>query len=76
MTGDRETGGMDIEDPVCGKAVDIDRAAARREKDGWLYFFCSAACAETFDRAPQRYVFPSAPRRTKGAPDAAVKNRC
>ena len=37
-------------DPVCRMAVDPERAVETRTRDGVTYFFCSARCAETFDR--------------------------
>lgn len=39
-------------DPVCGMSVAIADAAARRTRDGNDFFFCSAGCAEHFDREP------------------------
>ncbi len=39
-------------DPVCGMSVAIADAAARRIRDGHDFFFCSAGCAEHFDREP------------------------
>lgn len=38
-------------DPVCGMEVDPESAAATRRRQGQLYYFCSARCAETFDTA-------------------------
>lgn len=39
---------MNFRDPVCGMEVDPARAAARIEKHGETYFFCSAHCAQAF----------------------------
>jgi len=39
-------------DPVCQMAVDPRHAAARRERKGRAYVFCSEACAATFDATP------------------------
>ena len=43
-------------DPVCQMAVDPERAAARRERSGQEFAFCSKACAETFDQAEGRFL--------------------
>lgn len=43
-------------DPVCRMRVDPRRAAAQVEHDGFVYSFCSAACAQRFSQAPGRYV--------------------
>ncbi|MBJ7609303.1 MAG: permease [Candidatus Dormibacteraeota bacterium] len=39
-------------DPVCGMSVKMADAAARRTRDGHDFYFCSAGCAEHFDREP------------------------
>lgn len=38
-------------DPVCGMSVSPD-TPHRRERDGEVFFFCCAGCAETFAAAP------------------------
>jgi adenylate cyclase len=43
-------------DPVCRMAVEPSEAAERRTWDGVELHFCSAECAEVFDRHPERYV--------------------
>jgi Cu+-exporting ATPase len=43
-------------DPVCGMQVDEQRAAGKQEYQGQTYYFCSAGCAQQFERDPQRYV--------------------
>lgn len=43
-------------DPVCGMLVRSEEAAEQRAIQGMTYYFCSAACAAKFDRAPQLYV--------------------
>ncbi len=47
---------MDVEtrDPICGMAVDPDKAAATRWRDGETVYFCSPACARRFDEADPR----------------------
>lgn len=42
-------------DPVCRMAIDPERAAERRLRDGVEHLFCSARCAETFDESPETY---------------------
>jgi adenylate cyclase len=48
-------------DPVCQMAVDPGHAAATRRRDGRDHFFCSEACAITFDEVPGRALV----RRTR-----------
>lgn len=43
-------------DPVCHMEVDKDAPAATREHDGVTYYFCSTGCAESFTKAPERYL--------------------
>ena len=43
-------------DPVCGMAVDPDRAAHRFEHDGVTYVFCNPRCREAFAANPDRYL--------------------
>jgi YHS domain-containing protein/uncharacterized membrane protein YraQ (UPF0718 family) len=57
-------------DPVCGMTVDPKRAAASRKLDGVDYFFCSSACAETFDSSPEHYAEAAARARD---PEPGVK---
>jgi YHS domain-containing protein len=42
-------------DPVCGKVI-ATRCAKPSLHDGWVYYFCSRECRETFEAAPDRYV--------------------
>jgi Cu+-exporting ATPase len=53
-------------DSVCGMNVDPERAAAREERDGATYYFCSQGCANKFLAHPQKYLDgarePMAPR--------------
>jgi P-type Cu+ transporter len=42
-------------DPVCGMDVDPKKAAAKSERDGKIYFFCSTECKQKFDQNPQAY---------------------
>ncbi|HEY1435496.1 MAG TPA: cation transporter, partial [Thermoanaerobaculia bacterium] len=43
-------------DPVCGMTVARPTAAARRKHRGRRFFFCATACAETFDKDPEKYL--------------------
>jgi Cu+-exporting ATPase len=43
-------------DPVCGMAVDPQRAKASVEHAGETYYFCSANCADKFRAAPEKYL--------------------
>ncbi|MDT8285737.1 MAG: heavy metal translocating P-type ATPase [Elusimicrobiales bacterium] len=42
-------------DPVCGMAVDENKAAATAVYGGRTYFFCSSHCKEKFDLKPAKY---------------------
>ena len=46
-------------DPVCGMAVDIDRAEHTAEHEGTTFYFCSRGCMLDFKDEPQRYLDPS-----------------
>jgi Cu+-exporting ATPase len=46
-------------DPVCGMNVAPGTAAAIREINGAIYYFCSTHCAATFDAQPDRYTATS-----------------
>ena len=47
-------------DPVCGMRIDATRAAAASVYGGTTYYFCSTACREKFEAAPQSYIDASA----------------
>ena len=49
-----------VTDPVCGMRIDPNTAAATRDANGQRYYFCSTACAEQFDREPNRYTSAAA----------------
>jgi len=42
-------------DPVCGMAVDPQRAKASVEHDGKTFHFCSPGCADKFRANPEKY---------------------
>jgi len=49
-------------DPVCGMEVDPSAAAAaQRDYEGRLYYFCSQHCAETFAADPARFAGTAIP---------------
>jgi len=43
-------------DPVCGMMVDERKAKLKSERDGRVFYFCSAGCKAEFDKDPQRYA--------------------
>lgn len=42
-------------DPVCGMVFEADQAAGNSEYRGKKIYFCSLACKEKFDRAPEQF---------------------
>jgi YHS domain-containing protein len=47
---------MQVTDPVCGMAIDSDKALKRETWQGKTYYFCSKSCHEMFRSAPERYA--------------------
>jgi Cu+-exporting ATPase len=45
----------EVKDVACGMMIDPAKAAAKRTWDGREFFFCSQACAATFDSNPEEY---------------------
>ena len=45
-----------VKDPVCGKVIDSESAAAHVVVAGQTVYFCSSACATTFESNPGRYT--------------------
>ena len=43
-------------DPVCKMTVDPQKAAARVERQGVTYYFCSEHCHKQFTARPEMYV--------------------
>jgi uncharacterized protein len=43
-------------DPVCGMTVEPESAAAKREHNGTIYYFCGPGCAKAFDRSPEAFL--------------------
>ena len=50
-------------DSVCGRVIATQRAKPSLD-DGWVYYFCSQECRETFEAAPDRYVRNQASARS------------
>lgn len=51
--------GTPVQDPVCGMAVDEQKAKAAgrvSEQAGQAYYFCNEDCKRQFDAAPSKYV--------------------
>lgn len=53
--------GGDTKDPVCGMTVDPQKAAAAAVQGGVTHYFCSTACRDKFEQAPEKYIGASAP---------------
>lgn len=53
-------------DPVCRRAVDPAQAKSS-VYDGYVYYFCSQACRERFEAAPEAYLRPAAGDRVTEA---------
>jgi len=47
---------MKVKDPVCGMELEPSGAAETRELGEKIFYFCSASCAEKFDRNPGKYT--------------------
>src|SRR5467141_1157029 len=43
-----------VKDPICGMMVDPQKSAAKVEHGGMNYYFCSARCAERFEKNPEK----------------------
>ena len=43
-------------DVVCGMQVDEKKAAGSATHGGRTYYFCSAGCKATFEKAPDKYA--------------------
>ncbi len=47
---------MQVQDPVCGKSIQLEEVVAAEDDGDWAYFFCSAACHDRFRATPARYA--------------------
>src|SRR5882724_855038 len=45
-----------VKDPICGMMVDPQKSAAKVEHGGMNYYFCSARCAERFEKNPEKFL--------------------
>ncbi|HLI86387.1 MAG TPA: YHS domain-containing protein [Bryobacteraceae bacterium] len=43
-------------DPVCGKTVEQNRAAAKTEYAGQTHYFCSPECQRDFEMEPAVFI--------------------
>lgn len=61
-------------DPVCGMAVEPQKAAGKSDHHGRTYYFCSPDCKRQFDRAPERYTAQGrdGPTAASGVGDATA----
>ena len=48
-------------DPVCKMKVEPDKAAAKAEHAGQVYYFCSDICHKSFVTDPDKYTSGAAP---------------
>ena len=53
-------------DPVCGMAVEREKAAATLEWAGTTYYFCSPGCKKSFDKEPEKYAGKAQPQAHGG----------
>jgi YHS domain-containing protein len=56
FTSPRPTGAETAVDPVCSMTVEKSSASATRTHAAHTYYFCSSACAESFDAQPERFL--------------------
>lgn len=55
-------------DPVCKMRIEPQKAEAKEEYGGQLYYFCSAACHKAFVAEPQKYASHQHGGPAAGAP--------
>ena len=48
-------------DPVCKMNVEPEKAAAKMDYDGQVYYFCSDICHKAFVAEPGKYTSSTAP---------------
>lgn len=46
----------EAKDPICGMVVDVVSAKYTSEHNGNTIYFCCAACKQTFERQPEKYL--------------------
>jgi YHS domain-containing protein len=49
-------------DPVCGMEVQEETAAAKYEYNGKTYYFCAPGCKTMFEKNPEKFLKPDAPK--------------
>lgn len=47
---------MQVQDPVCGKSMDLAAVVAAEDDGDWTFFFCSTTCHDRFNAAPAHYT--------------------
>lgn len=52
----KENSGGNSKDPVCGMAVEPQKAAAAAVRNGNTYYFCSTSCRNKFEQEPDKYL--------------------
>jgi Cu+-exporting ATPase len=65
-----------VRDPVCGMAVDPQRAARSVDYQGQLYYFCSIGCALKFQADPRKYLHPQAVLEPMKKEAAGIEYTC
>jgi len=43
-------------DPVCGMKISRKTAIAEYDYQGKTYYFCAAACRQSFEAQPEKYI--------------------
>lgn len=61
---------MHVKDPVCGMAIDSEKAHASEVYKGTTYFLCSDQCHRQFLAAPERYADATDTHAPPGSPAA------
>lgn len=54
---------MRVQDPVCGRSIDVAEVVAAEDDGVWTYFFCSTACHGRFKASRNRYAAERPPHR-------------
>jgi YHS domain-containing protein len=56
FTSNNRTGTQTEVDPVCGMTVEKSSSSETRMHRSQTYYFCSGACAEAFEKQPERFL--------------------
>lgn len=54
-------------DPVCGMAIDKEKAAIKAEYQGQTYYFCARVCKDKFEKNPEKYAHAGSHEHRHGA---------